>query len=413
MKRKSSFKEILWAGVVLWLVSVFARIVLSLCGNEMPGQDVLFDMLGTLNGITYVVALMVLLGIIAPILEEFLFRYWIKSRKKVVTILLFAAMGAYVALSTFWWLGVISFLVCVMLDYFLIDNSNARTIMLMLATSLLFSVAHITEFSEFNIDAILCMTELFGLALVACWLVYNKGFWWACLLHALNNLFALLIIILAPKPPLYNPTAMSFETPLYSASLQPLMGDTIDSYEINDSTLVLKGSLPVIALDMVRKFNPDIISGTYSSTEYFKIHISYRSNEPCWKYTLTFHDTIPYKRASHLVADLAMRSRLRIDTTYDYMYVIGIEDMQKLNASKGEDNTLVGLAEDLRIVYDCPVVLEKGTNEFFPIKYSMGLFQYPYDVEDLPNILVEKLGLFMYQSTVHKIQTITFFDCSK
>ena len=33
--------------------------------------------------------------VVAPILEEFLFRYWIRSRKRVVTILLFAAMGAY------------------------------------------------------------------------------------------------------------------------------------------------------------------------------------------------------------------------------------------------------------------------------------------------------------------------------
>ena len=93
------------------------------------------------------------------------------------------------------------------------------------------------------------------------------------------------------------------------------------------------------------------------------------------------------------------------------MYVIGVEDPQKLNESKGErESSMAELAEDIRIMYHCPVVLEKGTNEFFPVRYDMSLFPYPYDIDALPEILSEKLGMFMYKSDDHKIQVVTFSD---
>ena len=317
-------------------------------------------------------------------------------------------MGCYVAISSFWWLGCAGFIVYLLIDIVMSNKPNARTILLMLATSLLFASAHITGFSGFNIDTFLVLTELFGLGLVACWLIYNMGFWYACLLHALNNIFALLIIQFSPTPPLYTPVEVSFDTPLYSATLKPLSEETINIYEVDDSTLIVKGNLPVIAFNLVQKFNPDIIEGSYSTTEYFKTDLSYK-NEPCWELTLTFHDTIPYQQAPQIVADLAKHSFLRIDTTYENMYVIGIEDPIKINEKTGEiNNSLAGLAEDIRITYDCPVVLEKGTNELYPINYDFDL--YNHKITELPSILSEKLGLFMYRSDVHKIQVVCFSD---
>jgi|GEM_PF-3053661 len=391
-------------GGILWLGPGIIRGILSLYGNELPGQDLL---LAEIKNRFPIEVLLVSVGIVVPILEEFMFRYWIKSKKKPRILLLFALMGGYVAFSTFWWIGVGGFLLCALLDCVLRDNSDARILMLIPITTLLFVLAHITEFSEFNIDTALCLTQLFGLGLLACWMVYNVGFWWACLLHALNNILALLVVILVPTPPLYTPTAISFETQLYSASLQPISGDPIDFREINDSTVVVIGSLPVIAFNLAKEFNPSIISGTYSPTEVFRIHSDYK--EPSWKYTLKFIDTIPYKNAPWLATDLANHSRLRIDTTYENVYVLGIEDQQKLNEASGKiNNTLMRLAEEIRIDYDCPIVLEKGTNEYFPIRYDNDLLSYPYDIDALPSTLSEKLGLFMYKSNIHKIQVIRF-----
>ncbi len=410
MKRKISHVKILWSGIILWIVSAIIRVIVPLCGYEMPGQEPLLDDLADRFPVVF---LMLSVCIVAPILEEFLFRYWTKSRKRIITLGLFALMGGYVALSTFWWLGVGGFLLCTSLDYLLRDRNDTRTVALMLATSMVFALAHITEFSAFNIDAILCLTELFSLGLVACWLVYNLGFWWACLLHALNNTVAILIVILMPTTPSYKITSTDFDTPLYSASLRPLPNETISFTEINDSTVAIRGNLPVIALNLAKKFNPDIISGAYSHTEFFRIQLAHKE-EPCWEYTLTFHDTIPYHNASWLLTDLANHSPLQIDTTYGNMFVIGIEDQQKVNETNGAENsTMMGLADDIRIMYDCPVVLEIGTNEYFPIKYDLDLFPYPYDIETLPNILSEKLGLFLYKSNVHKIQVITFSDDSR
>ena len=412
MKRSLSFKhkKILWAGMVLWIVSAVIRVILSLCGNEMPGQDILMDMIEDMKDPLSIMILFVIMGIIAPILEEFLFRYWIKSRKRVMTISLFAAMGCYIAISSFWWLGSAGFLVCLLIDVAMNNKPHVKNVLLMLATSLLFASAHVTGFSGFDIETALVLTELFGLGLVACWLTYNFGFWYACLLHALNNIFAIFIVIISPTPSLYTPIEVTFNTPLYSATLKPSSVESIDFREINDSTVVVKGNLPVIAFNLVQKFNPDIIEGSYSATEFFKIKLS-RKKEPNWECILKFHDTIPYKNAPQIVAELAKHSRLQIDTTYENMYVLGIDDHIKVNNATGKvSGSLVNLAEDIRIAYDCPVVLEKGTNEFYPIKYDNDLLSYPYEISNLPSILSDKLGLFIYKSDVHKIQVICFSD---
>ena len=145
MKRYLSFKhkKILWAGMVLWIVSAVIRVILSLCGNEMPGQDILMDMIEDMKDPLSIMILFVIMGIIAPILEEFLFRYWIKSRKRVMTISLFAAMGCYIAISSFWWLGSAGFLVCLLIDVAMNNKPNVKNVLLMLATSLLFASAHV------------------------------------------------------------------------------------------------------------------------------------------------------------------------------------------------------------------------------------------------------------------------------
>jgi len=374
----------------------------------MPGQEVFKDMIGEVNTPLSIVVLFIILGIFAPVLEEFLFRYWIKSRKRAVSTALYAAMGCYVALSTFWWLGSGGFLLCVLLDLLLGDKANIRMLTLMLATSLIFALAHITGFSAFNIDSVTAITELFGLGLVACWLVYNIGFWYACLLHALKNIVALLIVLLSPASSMYTPAEVNFDTPLYSATLKPSSEEGISLREINDSTVVAKGKLPVIANLLVEYFDPAIIERTYSAAAFFKIDLSFR-NEPCWDYTLTFHDTIPYGNAPQLVTELAKQSLLQIDTTYEEVYVIGIEDTLKLEQSTGEwSGTLASLAEDIRIIYDCPVVLEDGINVFRPVEYGKDLMQYPYDISKLPSILADKLGLSIHKSEGRKIPVICF-----
>lgn len=407
MERKISYVWVLWTGVALWLVSALIRLARGLFGGEVSGQDVLFDAIGSVDAPITMAVLFVLIGAIVPVLEEFLFRCWIKSKRTALTIVLFAAMGCYVAISTFWSLGLLCFVSTLLVYVVFGKSSNVQTVTLMFQTSLFFSAAHITGFSVFDLDSTLCLCELFGLGLVACWLVYNTNFWYACLLHAANNIVALLLILASSAP--NAPVEISFETPLYSASLKPIATEGIDFREIDDSTVVVTGKLPTIALDLVRKFNPDIVMGLYSPTEVFDIELAYKKN-PYWEYTLTFHDTIPYRHAPQLVTDLARHSRLQIDTTYEDMYILGIEDPVKVNESEGEERNLASLAEDIRIFYDCPVVLEKGTNEFYPIKYDDDLLSYPCEMRSLPSILSDKLGLFIYKSDVHKIQAVYFSE---
>ena len=416
MKQPFSYKIILIAGVILWLASAAIRLILPFGGTYMSGQDVIMDMFIGMKDTLSIAISLIALGIISPIFEELVFRYWIKSRKRVLTIVLFAAMGCYVAINSFWWLGCAGFIVCLIIDVALSNKPDAKTVMLMIATSLLFASAHIAGSSSFNIDTVLILTEVFGLGLVACWLMYNIGFWYACLLHTLNNIIAIAIIALwHPEPSLlYTPTEVTFDTPLYSATLKSSSEDAIIIREVNDSTVYVKGRLTSIAFLLTEEFNPSIVEHMYSDTEVFKQDLAYPlSREPLWEYMLTFHDTIPYKNAPQIVAELAKHSRLQIDTTYEYMYVLGIEDIDKVNNTTGiVSGSLANLAGDIRVSCDCPVVLEKGTNAFYPIKYGYDLLSYD-DINELAPILSEKLGLYIYKSEVHKIQVIRFSDSPK
>lgn len=407
MKRKLSYLTILWVGVALWLGSIIIQIVLSLCGYETASQDGLTEVLENLKKIVPIVVILVLFGILIPILEEFMFRYWIKSKKRVMTIVLFAVMSATVAFSSFWWLGVAGFLLCLLLDLFLRNRPNARTISLMLATSLLFASAHIKEFSQFNVSTVFSLTDLFGMALVACWLIYNWGFWWACLLHVLNNTVALLLILLAPASSSVL-IESRLDTHQYSAVLTPISGDTIAVRQLNDSTVVVMGELPSIALYLVEEFHPDIIHHTYSPTEFFRLGDDFKKGSR-WKYTLTFHDSIPYGHAPQLVTDFADLADIHIDTTYKNVYILGIEDSSKAGVTTETTcRNFAELAEDIRISYDCPVVLEEGIDALSPISYEWDLFTYPYETERLTPVLSEKLGLYLRKSDTRKIPVITF-----
>lgn len=409
--RNYSFLWLLLTGIVVWLVPVLVRIVLAYTGHDIMGQDALSDMFIGRRNRTAIVFGVLLVGVIIPIFEEFLFRYWHRCDKRVFTSILFLSMGCYVSVCSFWWLGIVGFLLCFLIDRLFANRQGLRTLALVFTTSVLFALAHVNGFSSMGIDMVLCMVSLFGFGLVANWLVLNVGFLWACLLHILNNTIAILFIVMMPEPPLYDAVAMHFDTPLYSASLQPLAEESIDFREVDDNTVTIKGSLPIIAFNLVKHFNPDVVFGSYSQTELFRIVLSDKTKEPYWSYTLTFHDSIPYRNAPWLANDLMAHSRLQIDTTYENMYVIGVEDMQRLCSSSGEtSSTLVGLAEELRIVYDCPVVLEKGTNEYLPVKYDSDLLSYEYDIEEISSELSSRLGLFLYKSSVHKIQVITFSD---
>lgn len=403
-----SYNPLLWVGLALWLGLAIVRNVLAWLGMDMVGQDVLLNQFGFLTENDFaIVSVAIAIGIVVPILEETLFRLWIKVRKTAVVILLFAGMSAYLAAGTAWWVGCVGFALCVAAYLLLSGKPCVRTLVLMLLTSLLFAMGHASSFSTIGFEAVLVMSSLFGLALVTCWLVYNMGFWWACLLHVLNNaLWVLLVVLTMPHGTPVAPEPVEFEEAAYSATLRPMSEESIVCEEVNDSTYRITGELPFIAYYMAKQFDPDILVGAYSPRKYLNANTPFGKKHMNWEYVLTFHDTIPYHNAAYLVGDLSRHAPLQIDTTYEPMYLLGIEDQQRLNASTGKYHcTMAEFADMLRIKYDCPVVLEKDTNECFPMSYSDTMFRYPYEVEGL-NPILQTLGLRIYKSESEKVQVI-------
>lgn len=398
-------------GIALFVVPPIVRIVLLCNGYQILGQDLLVERLMDPSSIYTVVSSLLIIGLVFPILEEFVFRFWIKCGKTQLRMLLFVVMGCYTAIGSFWYIGVAGAAACILADYLLRNKEGRRTPLLFVMTSVVFAVGHIGGFSEYNANMVLYITQLFGLGLILCWLMYNVGFWMACLLHVINNLISLAVIMSVPTPMLYTPDPTSYDTTTYSACLQPLDKETIDFKQINDSTIVIKGHLTNIAGMLVENFNPDIVDLDYSHTEYFRYRYPQRGKLPYWELTLIFHDTIPYRHAPYLASDLASHSRLSIDTTYEDIYIIGIEDEHKVNESKGNINTtLAGFAVEMRMLQDWPFVLDDGVNELYPFSYDQSLFRMPYSFDELSELLSEKMGLYVYKSDVHKIQVINFSD---
>lgn len=126
MKRNFSYNTILWIGLFLWIVSAAIRIINVLSGGTSPGQDVIIDALGAFKDIASIIVIILLIGVAIPIAEEFLFRFWIKSKRNITPLLLFFAMGCYVAIGTYWWLGLAAFALCIML-YLLLKKKDINT----------------------------------------------------------------------------------------------------------------------------------------------------------------------------------------------------------------------------------------------------------------------------------------------
>jgi len=183
------FLPMLWIGLGLWVGSMLISYILQAVGVELSGQDTLIDVSKVMFRHLPVFTLL-LLTFFQPILEEMSFRLW-GVGKKWTTVLCLVLM-AFFCISSLGWAGAL-FVAVFVVVWLCVKNKIVQVWINAIVSSLAFTVCHISGFGGSTFGMLLGLTDIFGLALVCCWLTINISFWLSALLHVLNNSLAILL----------------------------------------------------------------------------------------------------------------------------------------------------------------------------------------------------------------------------
>ncbi|MCQ2294333.1 MAG: CPBP family intramembrane metalloprotease [Bacteroidales bacterium] len=208
-KYNKQYLPMLWIGLGIWLIAFGGSYLLELLHVQVSSQESLMDM-GKSLFLRSQFAAIFLFCILVPFIEECSFRLWgVGKRHWVILSLVLMALFAFGELK-FW--GIL-FVVGMVLVMRLVSDEVRRNWLLSILSALCFALCHISGFGGFSLGMVLGLADIFGMALVMCWLVLNVSFWCSVLLHVLNNSMALLV------PLLFLPSPVTTATQHYSTEL--------------------------------------------------------------------------------------------------------------------------------------------------------------------------------------------------
>lgn len=203
------FLPMLFIGLGLWVVSMVLMEVLTSSG-QAQGQSTLMEMIKGIFQQMPVFTLL-LLCVFQPILEEFSFRLW-GVGKMWMTIVCLALMTLFGVSEMGLWMFL--FLGAFLFVWLKVKDTFRQRWILAIITSLCFALCHVSGFGSFGWGMVLGLTDIFGMALVMCWLTINLSFWFSCLLHVINNSLAIIIPIMFLPDPVANSYTLAGGTEL-------------------------------------------------------------------------------------------------------------------------------------------------------------------------------------------------------
>ena len=99
---------------------------------------------------------------------------------------------------------------------FKVKNSYLRNWIVAVGSSVLFMLCHISGFASFSVGEVFGLLDIFGSALVMCYLTINLSFWLSVLLHVVNNSLAIIL------PMFFMGDAIHLSYPHFSVDAEPL-----------------------------------------------------------------------------------------------------------------------------------------------------------------------------------------------
>ena len=186
-KRTPVFRWALWTGLAIWGVSLAGIVLSPAAESNQALTEFTFE-----NG--WAQALLVI-GLLLPCLEEVAFRFWGIRRWRWAGYI--SALGMGVVTYFYWGLwGALATTVVAAIVTLAVKAERTRLLIQLLLTSLLFAILHFDNYGNLELRNLFALLNKLGFALVASWLVLNRGFLWALLLHVvINSLMVLLLAI--------------------------------------------------------------------------------------------------------------------------------------------------------------------------------------------------------------------------
>lgn len=199
-KYDKRYLPMLWIGLAIWAVGFGSTWLMELAGVKVTSQETLMGMFKSIFQVAPV--WVILFGcVLGPVLEEFSFRLWgVGKRWSTIICLVLMAMFTFGEIG-FW--GIL-LVVGIVLSMRLIKDEFKRNWAVTLLSSAAFALCHISGFSGFSLGMVLGLLDIFGMAMVMCWLTLNLSFWFSCLLHVCNNSLAFLVPLVFLGTPVHH-----------------------------------------------------------------------------------------------------------------------------------------------------------------------------------------------------------------
>lgn len=134
---------------------------------------------------------LIITGFVAPLIEEFLFRFWILE-KRIKFVIICMLLILYLLLIDYHWIFNISFLLIFIVQaIFIFRNSNKIT-SIIIFNGIVFSLFHVTNYPVDELYSNIIYLPIlffpqFILGLITSWMKISHGFKFALLYHILYN----------------------------------------------------------------------------------------------------------------------------------------------------------------------------------------------------------------------------------
>lgn len=171
-------------GISLWFLGLLALFCIAILSDSLPERCELplKSFLGLLN-----------ICIIGPFLEEFALRGWV-IKKEWINLLVITTFFIVVPSDN---VAILAFSTLVYVAAIKLKKNTNHEYIIVLVTSLLFSLLHLLNYDVVNIWLIPLLVTDFGMGLVLCYLALRYGLWSSIIVHgAFNSLSVLILLVL-------------------------------------------------------------------------------------------------------------------------------------------------------------------------------------------------------------------------
>ena len=215
------FRWALWWGLGIMVICLAILIVYSLInpsafeGADGPMKVYIYSMVYHYG----IWAMVIYMGILAPIIEEVSFRLW--GNGKMWTGIVSVILMALWCLTVGWLISLFALCIGIAILMIFKEDKTKRLFAFMLLSTILFAVAHMNNYDGNLLMTIVGVVHKLGFGLVASYLVINHNILWSMGLHVVNNMLLMLPFGLTLAQT--NTTVINNDNESFSLEVRPVL----------------------------------------------------------------------------------------------------------------------------------------------------------------------------------------------